>query len=258
MAGAGQFKKSFLLLLLCVLFLSACAEGREYGAGKEGPVVLKKVAVVDNDKNTTVVITTDKPVIFTTLRQQDPPKLILDLAGVEPGEAGGRINVDKGPVSYITSYKAENAKRITRVEIALTTDAESIITQNESSISVIISKTEKHVFPGEVTPEAEVPEAPSAPEEKVAEAEVAKPAAPSAKAEACGVVSPGHKSFCPPLPEAKTLTGISPYSKRGTSQACASRGTGYLKSRKSSSLVPTGSSLTSSAWIPQRRMRIST
>ncbi|MGC2423288.1 MAG: type IV pilus secretin PilQ [Nitrospirota bacterium] len=225
MAGAGQLKKSFLLLLLCVLSLSACAGGREYGAGKEGPVVLKKVAVIDNDKSTTVVITTDKPVIFTTLRQQDPPKLMLDLAGVEPGEAGGRMNVDKGPVSYITSYKAENARQITRVEIALTTDAESIITQNESSINVILSKTEKHVFPGTENPEANVTAAPSAPEEKVAEAEVAKPAAPpanavaptapSAKAEACGAASSGHKSSCPPMPDAKTLTHISLFKEDG-------------------------------------------
>ena len=146
MAGAGQLKKSFLLLLLCVLFLSACAGSREYESGKEGPAVLKKVDVVDNEKNTTVVIATDKPVIFTTLRQQDPPKLILDLAGVEPDKVAGRINVDKGPVSYITSYRAENARKITRVEIALTTDAESVVTQNESSINVIISKTEKMYF----------------------------------------------------------------------------------------------------------------
>ncbi len=239
MAGAGQLKKSFLLLLLCVLFLSACAGGREYEAGKEGPVVLKKVDVVDNDKNTTVVITTGAPVIFTTLRQQDPPKLILDLAGVEPGEAVGRLNVDKGPVSYITSYKAENAKQITRVEIALTTDAESIITQNESSINVILSKTEKHVFPGAVTPEAKAPEAPPAPEEKVAKAEAArpaappekaavKPAAPPAKAEACAVSTPGHKSSCPPLPEAKTLTNIS-FFKEGDSAGVRLQGDGVFK-----------------------------
>ncbi len=239
MAGAGHLKKSFLLLLLCVLFLSACAGGREYEAGKEGPVVLKKVDVVDNDKNTTVVITTGAPVIFTTLRQQDPPKLILDLAGVEPGEAVGRLNVDKGPVSYITSYKAENAKQITRVEIALTTDAESIITQNESSINVILSKTEKHVFPGAITPEAKVPEAPPEPVEKVAKAEVARPAAPPekaavkpaalpAKADACAVSTPGHKSSCPTLPEAKTLTNISLF-KEGDSAGVRLQGDGVFK-----------------------------
>ena len=239
MAGAGQFKKSVLFLLLCVLFLSACAGGREYEAGKEGPVVLKKVDVVDNDKNTTVVITTGAPVIFTTLRQQDPPKLILDLAGVEPGEAVGRLNVDKGPVSYITSYKAENARQITRVEIALTTDAESIITQNESSINVILSKTEKHVFPGAITPEANAPEAPPAPVEKVAKAEVARPAAPPekaavkpvappAKADACAVGTPGHKSSCPPLPEAKTLTNISLF-KEGESAGVRLQGDGVFK-----------------------------
>jgi type IV pilus secretin PilQ/predicted competence protein len=226
MAGAGQFKKSFLFLLLFVVFLSACAGGREYGAGKEGPVVLKKVDVVDNDKNTTVVITTDAPVVFTTLRQQDPTKLIIDLAGVEPGEGTGRLNVDKGPVSYITSYKADNAKQITRVEIALTTDAESIITQNESSINVILSKTEKHVFPGAVTPEAEAPEAPPAPVEKVAQAEAArpaapaekaaiKPAAPPVKAETCGEAPAGHKSYCPPMPDAETLTHISVFKEDG-------------------------------------------
>jgi type IV pilus secretin PilQ/predicted competence protein len=226
MAVAGQFKKSFLFLLLCVLFLSACAAGQEYGAGKEGPVVLKKVDVVDNDKNTTVVITTGAPVTFTTLRQQDPPKLIVDLAGVEPGEGGGRLNVDKGPVSYISSYKAENAKRITRVEIALTTDAESIITQNESSINVILSKTEKHVFPGTVSPEAKAPEAPPAPEKKVAESRVLrpaapsekpaiKPAAPSEKAALCGVASSSPKASCPPMPDAQTLTHISLFKEDG-------------------------------------------
>jgi type IV pilus assembly protein PilQ len=214
MAVAGHMKKSFLLLLLCVLSLSACAAGHEYGAGKEGPVALKKVDVVDNDKSTTVVITTGAPVTFTTLRQEDPPKLIVDLAGVEPGDAGGMLNVDKGPVSYIKSYKAENAKEITRIEIALNTDAESIITQNESSINIILSKTEKHVFPGAATPEAMAPGTP-APEEKVAQPQAAKPAAPPAKAEICGESPSSHLVTCPPMPDAQTLTHISLFKEDG-------------------------------------------
>ena len=202
---------------------------------KEGPAVLKKVAVVDNEKNTTVVIATDKPAIFTTLRQQDPPKLILDLAGVEPGEAGGRINVDKGPVSYITSYKAENAKQITRVEIALTTDAESIITQNDSSINVIISKTEKHVFPGAVTPEAEVPEAPSAPEKKVAGGRVANRQRLPQRPRRAERLPPAINLLSADAGR-ETLTHISLLKEDGHRRACALWGTGYLKSRKSSSL----------------------
>ncbi|MHB8173489.1 MAG: type IV pilus secretin PilQ [Nitrospirota bacterium] len=230
MADAGQIKKSFLLLLFCALFLTACAGGRGYETGGKGLAVLKKVDVVDNEKNTDVIITTDRPVIFTISRQQDPPRLIVDLAGVEPGVVPRRMDVDKGPVFYILSHKAENAKRITRVEIALTTNAESIVTQDKSAIHIILSKTEKHIFPGE-KPEAKKQIAPSAPEEKIAKAEPVKPSAASVGM--AGKSGPATKPVAvrassPVLPEARTLTSIS-FFKEGNEAGVRIEGDGTIK-----------------------------
>ncbi len=221
MADAGLIKKSFLFLLFCALFLSACAGGREYEAGGKGLAVLKKVDVIDSKKSTDVIITTDKPVIFTMSRQQEPPRLTVDLAGVEPGTVPRRMDVDKGPVFYILTHKAKNAKKITRVEIALTTNAENTVTQDKSTIHIIISKTEEHAVAGAKT-EAQPKVAPKAPVEKIAVAQSAKP--PEAKP-APTKAAPAAR---PTLPEARTLTSVS-FFKEGDVSGVRLEGDGAIK-----------------------------
>ncbi len=221
MADAGRIKKSFLFLLFCALFLSACAGGREYETGGKGLAVLKKVDVVDNKKSTDVIITTDRPVIFTMSRQQDPPKLTVDLAGVAPGTVPRRIDVDKGPVFYILTHKAENAKNITRVEIALNTNAENTVTQDKSTIHIIISKTGKHIVTGAKT-EAKPAVAPKASEEKIAKAQTAVPT----------VTKPAETKAAPAarpvLPEARTLTSVS-FFKEGNLSGVRLEGDGAIE-----------------------------
>ncbi len=227
MADAGRIKKSFLFLLFCALFLSACAGGREYETGGKGLAVLKKVDVVDSKKSTDVVITTDKPVIFTMSRQQEPPKLTVDLAGVEPGTTPRRMDVDKGPVFYILTHKAKNAKNVTRVEIALNTNAENIVTQDKSTIHIILSKTEKHILPG-AKPDAE---AAKNWDEKIAEAKAAKQPAPSSPVTGNpgpAANKPAVAAARPVLPEARTLTSLS-FFKEGDVSGVRLEGDGAMK-----------------------------
>ncbi len=227
MADAGRIKKSFLFLLFCALLLPACAGGREYQAGGKGLAVLKKVDVVDNKKNTDVIITTDKPVVFTMSRQQEPPKLTVDLAGVEPGAVPRRMDVDKGPVFYILTHKAKNAKNITRVEIALNTNAENIVTQDKSAIHIILSKTEKHIIKGakeEAKPKPKA--APPASAEKIAEAPSANP--PKAKPEETKAATSAAPAARPVLPEARTLTSVS-FFKEGDVSGVRLEGDGAIK-----------------------------
>ncbi len=229
MADAGRIKKSFLFLLFCALFLSACAGGREYEAGGKGLAVLKKVDVVDHKKSADVVITTDKPVIFTISRQQEPPTLTVDLAGVEPGATPRRMDVDKGPVFYILTHKAKNAKDVTRIKIILNTNAEHIVTQDKSTIHILLSKTKKYILPG-AKPDVE---AAKNQQKKIAEAKTAEQTAPAAGITETPGPATNKPAVTPPavkpaLPEARTLTGIS-FFKEGDISGVRLEGDGAIK-----------------------------
>jgi type IV pilus assembly protein PilQ len=143
MRGAGRISFSILLSSLVLgLSLSGCATG---GASlrKEGPDLsrLVKVDIKDTETNTLVVLEFDKPATFTSVRVTDPPKMIVNLANTDTSAIKGRIDFNKGPVSYVTPLKPfDNAKNVGRLEIGLRENATAATVQNGQVISILFDK----------------------------------------------------------------------------------------------------------------------
>ncbi|HLB25807.1 MAG TPA: AMIN domain-containing protein, partial [Nitrospirota bacterium] len=146
-----------------------------------GMATLEKVDVTDGENSTTVVLTVDRPVSFTSVTLAQPPKMVVELAGVELGGVKDVIKVGKGPVVDIVLSHPENAKKVARLEISLSAPASYKTAQNGSVISIIFDKTKTAAKPAAAPAPAaaEKKAAPPAPEEKIEVAEAAKPPAPA-------------------------------------------------------------------------------
>jgi len=233
---------SLLVLGLVAMGLTGCSTGgsalKQDGAG--GLAKLEKVDVRDSDEFTTVVLVLDRPVTFTSVRVNEPPKVVVDLAGVDVGKLSGMLKVDKGPVSYITPSNVENAKRIARLEIGLTQPSSSRIAQNGGTINIIFSK-KKDVAAGEKKP-VSAPASPPAEELKADKAEAHKTIA-AAEVKAEPAPAPAQKTASPvpavvpaekaeaALKEAATVKGLT-YVKTGGAYHVTVKGDGKFSNPK--------------------------
>ena len=143
MRNAGSLmKRGLIASVLLGLVLMGCA-GASTSARQGAPeelAKLKKVEVKETGESTMVVITLDKEVQFTSVRMPDPPKMVVDLAGVDMGGFTGPTRVDKPPVTEIKPVKVPNAPRIGRLEIGLTKNASLKTTQNGGVITILFEK----------------------------------------------------------------------------------------------------------------------
>jgi|GEM_PF-181259 len=176
MTDAGSFKKGIILLVFVVLAASGCAGGQA-SLKRNNYATLEKVDVADNENSASVILTVDRPVTFTTIKLTDPPRLVVDLAGVDLGDVKNKIDVKKGPITSITPSKAPDARRVARLEISLDREAAIKTAQNGPVITIIFDK--KTPQPKE---EAQVnKEAPAAPAEAIKQADTAASAAVSGR-----------------------------------------------------------------------------
>ncbi len=177
MVGAGSFLKRSLLIIMALGIIGMGCSGGGAALKKDRPDVLaklQKIDVKDGDEFTTVVAAFDKPVIHNSVRLSDPPKLLIDLAGVDVGEFDSRIEVNKGLVSYITPSRVLTTKRLARLEIGLNSDSNYKIVQAGNIISIVFEKKKEAVKAEAKPADVKVAEVAAAP----AKAETDKAPAP--------------------------------------------------------------------------------
>jgi len=146
MGGAGSFIRRGLWVILVLGLATAGCAGGGTAQKKDNPDImarLQKVDVTDAADYTAVVAEFDKPVIFNSVHLSAPPKLVVDLAGVDLGDNITRIDVNKGPVSSIMPSKVANTKRLARLEIGLEPDADYKIVQDGGVLKILFDKKMK-------------------------------------------------------------------------------------------------------------------
>ncbi len=168
MGGAGpSIKHGLLVMVILGLMAAGCSAGGTTVRkdGQDRVARLQRLDVHDEGGVTTVVAAFDRPVIHNSVRLTDPPKLVVDLAGVELGGYTSMMKVDKGPVSYILPSRVPGTERLARLEIGLKSDFDYKITETGGVMSI--------AFEGRKGPEA-----PAHPE---TEAKAAQPAEKAVK-----------------------------------------------------------------------------
>lgn len=221
MGFAGSLIKRSYLFFLAALVLAGCA-GSTAAVNQEKSVPLaklQKVDVKDGENTVDVIILTDKPVSFTTVRVSDPPKMVVELAGAQLGDVRQTIKAGKAPVEYISPSNAQGSSRIVRLEIGLTEPVDFKTAQNGQAINIIFEK-----------PKAEAGAGPAKPE-KATKAS-ATPAAPaSAAAKPAEAAAPQNAPEAAPMPEAKSVRGIT-YEKLAVGYIVRIEGDGRFGSTK--------------------------
>lgn len=134
--GLVMIAAAGLLAMGCSAGTTALKEDAANGLAK-----VQSVEVTEADDITTVLLSLDRPVTYTSVNISDPPMMVIDLAGVELGEDAKRIEVGKEPVTYIDPSRETVSKRIARLEIGLSRPAISSISQDGSLIRVVFEKS---------------------------------------------------------------------------------------------------------------------
>ncbi len=144
MVDAGRILiRGLVIIAAAGLLAMGCSAGGtalKEDAG-ESLAKMQGIEVTQTDENTTVLLSVDRPVTFTSVKLSDPPMMVIDLAGVELGDETKRIEVDKDPVTYISPSSEPVSKRIARLEIGLTRTVVSDIKQEGSVIKVVFEKS---------------------------------------------------------------------------------------------------------------------
>ncbi len=241
MGFAGSLFKRSYLFFIAALVLAGCAGGTAaVRQEKAVPLAkLQKVDVKDGEKTVDVLILTDKPVTFTTVRVSDPPKMVVELAGAELGDVRQTIKSGKVPVEYISPSAAPGASRIVRLEIGLTAPVSFKTAQSGQAINIVFEKPKPEAEASPARPEAAAkapaapaPAAPAAvkPDDASASKVAPQAAKPSQEKQKPAVQMAAEKP-APPLPEAKSVKGIS-YEKQAGGYIVRIEGDGRFGSVK--------------------------
>ena len=128
------------VLLAVALGLTACASVRPQTKPGDELNTLQDISVADQTDKTEIVITAQKPLVYTSYQLTDPPRLIVDLAGASVGKFKDRIPVGQGAVSDLLPIEGEKPSNVVRLEIALSEAVLSHVRAEGEKLLVDIDK----------------------------------------------------------------------------------------------------------------------
>lgn len=99
-------------VLFLLLVIAGCAQTKanikeDASQANNGAVVLQSVDVAGDASQ--VVITADKPLSYTFYKENEPPKVVVDLSDTDPGAVQKLIEVNKGAIKQIEVAKHDFA-----------------------------------------------------------------------------------------------------------------------------------------------------
>lgn len=159
------------LSLVVVVGLTACASVRQQTKPGDELNTIQDIAVADQTDKTEIVITAQKPLVYTSYQLTDPPRLIVDLAGASVGKFKDRLPIGQGAVSDLLPIEGEKPSNVVRLEIALSEAVLSHVRAEGEKLVVDIDKPT-----GIATGEPTVPPTVPTPTEAAQEAVVPPPA----------------------------------------------------------------------------------
>lgn len=203
MADAGSFiRKNLILWAVLLTFVAGCAGGAStVKQGSSEPLAkLNNIEVKETPGSTIVTISTDKPVSFTSVKINEPPKMVIDLAGADPASVREPIKVGRGGIGYINTSRVASSKRLVRLEIGMDAPLASKTTQDGGVINIIFEK--------KPVPAANIA-IPSSPAEKIETADTAKEPEAKRLQAAENAVPKAERVIKESAPEVKT-TNVKP------------------------------------------------
>lgn len=150
-------KSRIVYLALCgfmAIHATACTSVKSSVKAGEEPQRIKDISVTDHPDRTEIVVSGEKPLIYTTFRLTDPNRLIVDLTGITLGQFKETIEVNKGGLINIVPIEGERPSYIARLEISLTEVVESRIHTDGNKLIINVAKptTVEEVVSESITP----------------------------------------------------------------------------------------------------------
>jgi type IV pilus assembly protein PilQ len=131
----SMHRKSLAALVACALSLP-----RLSAATPAAPNVIRSVAVADAAGGVEVAIEGSRAPSYTVFKLQDPPRLVVDLAGADVSGVGSPVAVAKGGVREVTTAQYQDAKTsVGRVIIGLEPSAKYEVTPRGDAVVVKVA-----------------------------------------------------------------------------------------------------------------------
>lgn len=123
-----------VLIVAFSLLAAACSSMQlPLDSTSKGEQPITDLRVMDLSDKTEIVVQADKPVRYTYLLLENPPRVVINLLSMTRGSYGPSIKVDKGVVREITLHDGQNAPLAVRLEVLLNQSLKpDIRTQNNS------------------------------------------------------------------------------------------------------------------------------
>jgi len=134
------------------------------GAAPPGPNVIRAVEVADRDGSVEVEIRATRAPSYTVFKLQDPPRLVVDVAGGDVSGVASPVRVDRGGVASVSTAQYQDEKTsVGRIVIALDSAARYEVSPQGDTVRV-------KILAGAAVREAASAQAPALPAAKVVQA----------------------------------------------------------------------------------------
>lgn len=95
------------------------------GTSQTSAHVIREIRVTGEGNDAQVLISADRPLAYTFYTASTPPKAVVDLAQVQPGDFAAPLEVNTGNIKRIvTTRVGQGESAITRIEVLLARDVE--------------------------------------------------------------------------------------------------------------------------------------
>jgi polysaccharide export outer membrane protein len=130
----GRYKYAMAVIGMLGLLISACSSmPSSVGSSLPGEQALTDLRVMDLSDKTEIVIQGEKPITYTYVLLENPPRVVINLLSMTRGSYGRSIKVDKGVVREIALQEGRNPHPAIKLEIFLNQSIKpDVRTQNNS------------------------------------------------------------------------------------------------------------------------------
>ncbi len=185
---------------ICMASLLACASTPVPAPVAEAPAALSSVTVEADSDATVVSLNGLTEPVYNAFKQDEPSRIVIDLAGVSPGDVAEAIAIYDGTIDEVTveSFSHEGASS-TRVEVSLAAAGDYTVVDLEDRLEIRVN--------------AAAPEMAAASADAMAATEDTPEADPWATTESAEVASDDAAAeldtpAAAPMTPATTLTGV--------------------------------------------------
>jgi len=229
-AGKKLIRSLFVIAAFGLLAMGCSTGGSALNKdGSSGLAKVQNIEVKEASGLTDVLVKLDRQVTYTMVKIDEPPMVVVDLAGVDLGESAARMDVGKDPVLYIKPSRDTVSKNIARLEIGLSRQTQARITQDGGLLSIVFDRMAPETADASAEAGLVAPSAENSAPDLTASAPTETPTASGQS------VAPGNTvneaAQVQDLPAATTINGVK-FTKSGKSVTVDVEADGRLGERK--------------------------